>query len=112
SGTATITITFEPEADPDIAQVQVQNKLQTAMSLLPQEVQEQGVRVTKANNSFLLVAGFYSEDGSLSQQALGDMLNTTVRDAIARVNGVGNVTVFGESHAMRIWLNPHKLLSY
>lgn len=112
SGTATITVTFEPEADPDIAQVQVQNKLQAAMPLLPQEVQQQGVTVTKANNSFLLVAGFYSEDGSISQQELGDMLNSTVRDAVARINGVGNVTVFGEPHSMRIWLNPHKLLSY
>jgi multidrug efflux pump len=68
--------------------------------------------VTKANSSFLLVAGFYSEDGSISEQELGDMLNSTVKDAIARVNGVGNVTVFGEPHSMRIWLNPHKLLSY
>jgi multidrug efflux pump len=112
SGSATITVTFEPEADPDIAQVQVQNKLQSALPLLPQEVQQQGVTVTKANSSFLLVAGFYSEDGSLSEQELGDMLNSTVKDAIARVNGVGNVTVFGEPHSMRIWLNPHKLFSY
>ncbi|MBN66888.1 MAG: hydrophobe/amphiphile efflux-1 family RND transporter [Rickettsiales bacterium] len=112
SGTVSITITFEPEADPDIAQVQVQNKLQSALPLLPQEVQQQGVTVTKANDSFLLVAGFYSEDGSISEQELGDMLNSTVKDAIARVNGVGNVTVFGEPHSMRIWLNPHKLLSY
>lgn len=112
SGAASITVTFEPEADPDIAQVQVQNKLQSALPLLPQEVQQQGITVTKANNSFLLVAGFYSEDGSVSEQELGDMLNSTVRDAIARVNGVGSVTVFGEPHSMRIWLNPHKLLSY
>ncbi|MBF0447817.1 MAG: efflux RND transporter permease subunit [Magnetococcales bacterium] len=112
SGLATITVTFEPEANPDIAQVQVQNKLQTAMPLLPPEVQQQGVSVTKANNSFLLVAGFYSKDGSISQQELGDLLNSTVKDAVARVNGVGNVTIFGEPHAMRIWLNPRKLLSY
>ena len=112
SGAATITVTFEPEADPDIAQVQVQNKLQSALPLLPSEVQQQGVTVTKANSSFLLVAGFYSEDGSISQEELGDMLNSSVRDVIARVNGVGNVTVFGEPHSMRIWLNPHKLLSY
>ena len=112
SGAATITVTFEPEADPDIAQVQVQNKLQSALPLLPSEVQQQGVTVTKANNSFLLVAGFYSEDGSISQGELGDLLNSNVRDVIARVNGVGNVTVFGEPHSMRIWLNPHKLLSY
>lgn len=112
SGTATITVTFEPEADPDIAQVQVQNKLQSALPLLPQEVQQQGITVTKESSSFLLVAGFYSEDGRISQHALGDVLNSTVKDAIARVNGVGNVVVFGEPHAMRIWLNPHKLYSY
>lgn len=112
SGTTNIVLTFEPEADPDIAQVQVQNKLQAALPLLPQEVQQQGLVVTKANNNFLLVAGFYSEDGSFSEKELGDMLNSTVRDAIARINGVGNVTVFGSPHSMRIWLNPHKLLSY
>ncbi|WP_041641318.1 efflux RND transporter permease subunit [Magnetococcus marinus] len=112
SGMASITITFEPEADPDTAQVQVQNKLQAAMPLLPPEVQQQGVSVTKANNSFLMVAGFYSEDGSISQMELGDMLNSKVKDAIARVNGVGSVTIFGEPHAMRIWLDPRKLFSY
>lgn len=112
SGSVSITVTFEPEADPDIAQVQVQNKLQSALPLLPQEVQQQGVTVTKANDSFLLVAGFYSEDGSVSQQELGDMLNSTFKDAISRVNGVGNVTVFGDPHSMRIWLDPHKLVSY
>ncbi|MBF0422422.1 MAG: efflux RND transporter permease subunit, partial [Magnetococcales bacterium] len=112
SGLANVTITFEPGANPDIAQVQVQNKLQAAMPLLPPEVQQQGLSVTKANDSFLLVAGFYSEDGSISQQELGDMLNSLVKDAVARVNGVGNVTIFGEPHAMRIWLDPRKMLSY
>ncbi|MGR6035540.1 MAG: efflux RND transporter permease subunit [Candidatus Nitrosoglobus sp.] len=112
SGSMTITLTFEPEADPDIAQVQTQNKLQTAMTLLPPEVQRQGVTVTKAHESFLLVAGFYSEDGSVNERDLGDLLTSKVQDAVARVNGVGNVTVFGEKHAMRIWLNPRKLLSY
>ena len=112
SGSASINITFEPEADPDIAQVQVQNKIQRALPLLPQAVQQQGVTVTKSNDSFLLIVGFYSEDGSVSQQTLGDVLNSTVKDSIARVNGVGNVTVFGESNAMRIWINPNKLFSY
>ncbi|MGB1539860.1 MAG: efflux RND transporter permease subunit, partial [Rickettsiales bacterium] len=78
AGIATITLTFAPEADPDIAQVQVQNKLQTAMPLLPQEVQQQGVTITKANSSFLMVVGFYSEDGSVSQQELGDLLSSQV----------------------------------
>lgn len=112
SGNATITITFEPEVDPDIAQVQVQNKLQTAIPLLPEEVQQQGITVTKANESFLLVVGFYSDDGSLSYEDLGDLLNSKVKDDIARINGVGSVMVFGDQHAMRIWLDPHKLVSY
>jgi len=112
AGNVAITVTFEPEADPDIAQVQVQNKIQAAIPLLPQEVQSRGVTVTKGRTGFLLVAGFYSEDGSVSQEEIGDLLASKVQDAVARVNGVGNVTVFGEPHAMRIWLDPHKLLSY
>ena len=111
-GTMTITLTFEPEADPDIAQVQTQNKLQAALPQLPQEVQAQGVTVTKSNDSFLLVVGFYSEDGSISEQELGDILTSKIQDPIARVNGVGNVTIFGDQHAMRIWMDPNKLLSY
>jgi len=112
AGIVNITLTFDPKADPDMAQVQVQNKIQSAISQLPEAVQRQGVSVTKANNAFLLVIGFYSKDAQLSQQELGDILNSRVKDSIARINGVGNVTVFGNSHAMRIWLNPHKLLNY
>lgn len=112
AGTVNITLTFEPEADPDIAQVQVQNKLQSAIPLLPQEVQAQGVRVAKANDSFLLVIGFYSKDGSVSSQTLADLLSSDVKDAIARVNGVGSVRVFGDPNAMRIWLDPFKLQSF
>ncbi|MGE4158985.1 MAG: efflux RND transporter permease subunit [Planctomycetota bacterium] len=112
AGNATITITFEPEADPDIAQVQVQNKIQGALSLLPQEVQSQGVTVTKANASFLLVVGLHCEDGSTTQEELGDILSSQVQDAIARVSGVGSVRVFGDPHSMRIWIDPSKLLSY
>lgn len=108
----TITLTFEPSADPDIAQVQVQNKVQGALSQLPQEVQAMGVTVSKANNNFLLVAGFSSIDGSLSQREVGDLVSSTIQDSLARVNGVGSVTVFGDPHAMRIWLNPDKLLAY
>lgn len=108
----TITLTFEPEADPDIVQVQTQNKVQAALSQLPQEVQELGVRVTKSNNNFLLVVGVYSEDGNVSSGDLGDLLVSTFRDPVSRVNGVGNVRVFGSQHAMRIWLDPAKLYSY
>ncbi|EPY00748.1 efflux RND transporter permease subunit, partial [Magnetospirillum fulvum] len=95
-----------------IAQVQVQNKLQLAMPLLPQEVQSQGVKVAKAAKNFLLVAGFYSKDDRYSQVDLTDMLTSRVQDPVSRVNGVGEVTVFGAQHAMRIWLNPDKLVSY
>lgn len=111
-GSATITLTFEPGANPDIAQIQTQNKVQTAIPHLPIEVQQQGLTVTKANTSFLLVAGFYSPDDSFTQKDLGDFLASKIQDPIARINGVGNITVFGEPHAMRIWLNPDKLLKY
>lgn len=111
-GAMTITLTFEPVADPDIAQVQTQNKVQGALSLLPPDVQSLGVTVTKSNDNFLLVAGFYSEDGAVSQQELGDLLVSKVQDPISRLNGVGNVIVFGDQNAMRIWLDPAKLVSY
>jgi multidrug efflux pump len=112
AGNVAITLTFDPEANPDIAQVQVQNKLQLAMPLLPQEVQSQGVKVAKAAKNFLLVAGFYSKDDRYTQVDLTDMLTSRVQDPVSRVNGVGEVTVFGAQHAMRIWLNPDKLVSY
>ncbi len=111
-GSMSITLTFEPEADPDIAQVQTQNKVQGAVTQLPQEVQALGVTVTKADDSFLLVVGVYSEDGGTSQGELGDMLVSTFREPVSRVNGVGNVRIFGDQHAMRIWLDPAKLYSY
>jgi The (Largely Gram-negative Bacterial) Hydrophobe/Amphiphile Efflux-1 (HAE1) Family len=112
TGTVVITLTFEPEADPDIAQVQVQNKLQLAMPLLPQEVQQQGVRVAKATKNFLMVAALVSTDGRMSASDLSDYLVSHVQDDVSRLPGVGEVTVFGSQHAMRIWLNPDKLVSY
>lgn len=111
-GRATITLTFEPEADADIAQVQTQNKIQAALPQLPEEVQKQGVTVTKSNSSFLIVVGLFSEDGAVGQGELGDILTSQIQDAVARVNGVGNVRVFGDAHAMRIWLDPAKLYSF
>ena len=111
-GNASVTLTFEPKTNPDIAQVQVQNRLQTAMPLLPQEVQQQGVRIRKSNNNFLLVISLYSEDNSLSEGDLGDILLSDIKDAISRINGVGDVTPFGNPRAMRIWLNPYKLHGY
>lgn len=111
-GSMSITLTFEPEADADIAQVQTQNKVQGAVTQLPQEVQAQGVTVTKSNDSFLLVVGVYSEDEGITQGDLSDMLITSFRDPLARINGVGSVRVFGDQNAMRVWLDPAKLYSY
>ncbi|MBU0973331.1 MAG: efflux RND transporter permease subunit [Proteobacteria bacterium] len=112
SGQLAITLTFEPEADPDIAQVQVQNKVQAVKSLLPQEVQSQGVTVSKATKSFLLIVALYSEDGSMDEHDIGDYIKSSIADPISRVQGVGDLTVFGQQHSMRIWLNPEKLHSY
>ena len=112
SGNVTVTLTFDPEANPDIAQVQVQNKLQLALPLLPQEVQQQGVKVAKATKNFLMVIALVSSDGRLSAPDLSDYLVSHVQDDISRVSGVGDVMVFGSQHAMRIWLNPDQLISY
>jgi len=112
SGRATITLTFKTGTDPDIAQVQVQNKLQLAMALLPQEVQAQGVRVTKAVRNFVQVLAFISEDGSMNQGELADYVAANVLDGLSRVDGVGEATLFGAQHAMRIWLNPDALHAY
>ena len=112
TGQATITLTFEPEADPDIAQVQVQNKLQLALPLLPQQVQEQGLTVTKATNDFLMVVAFVSPSGNLTQGDIADYVASNLANPISRVTGVGDVTTFGPQHAMRIWLDPNRLYSH
>jgi len=112
AGNATITLTFEPSADPDIAQVQVQNKLALATPLLPTEVQQQGVKVEKATMNFMMVLGFYSADGSKTDRDLADYLVSHVQDDVSRLPGVGDVTIFGAQHSMRIWLNPDKMVSY
>jgi multidrug efflux pump len=108
----TITLTFEPEADPDIAQVQTQNKVQGAVSQLPQEVQQTGVTVTKANNTFALVIGFYSDNPEVTQYDLADILISQFKDPISRINGVGDTRTFGSMKSMRIWLDPDKLYSF
>ncbi|MEO5342612.1 MAG: efflux RND transporter permease subunit [Gammaproteobacteria bacterium SHHR-1] len=108
-GNATTTLTFSADTDPDIAQVQVQNKVQTALPLLPQQVQQQGVRVAKSARNFLLVIGLVSEDGRYDGFDLTDYLVSSVQEPISRVNGVGEVIVFGAQYAMRIWLDPAKL---
>ncbi|ASQ45475.1 efflux RND transporter permease subunit [Legionella clemsonensis] len=112
SGTVTITLTFDASADADIAQVQVQNKLQLAMPRLPQEVQTQGINVKKSSSSYLLVIGAISEDGSMDQYDLADYVASSIQDPISRLNGVGDVELFGAQYAMRIWLDPHKLNNY
>ncbi|MDY7026460.1 MAG: efflux RND transporter permease subunit, partial [Pseudomonadota bacterium] len=104
-----IMVTFEPGTNPDIAQVQVQNKVQTALPFLPASVQQQGIIVNKGNDTFLMVVGFYSENDSVSQNELSDLLVTNIQDQLARVEGVGSVSVFGSEAAMRIWLNPDQL---
>ncbi|HEX7328581.1 MAG TPA: efflux RND transporter permease subunit [Casimicrobiaceae bacterium] len=112
NGSSDVTITFANGTDPDIAQVQVQNKLQLALPLLPQIVQQQGVSVNKATPGFLMVLGFVSRDGSMTQQDIEDYIVSSLRDPISRADGVGNVQVFGARYAMRIWLNPDKLDTY
>ncbi|MGL5418549.1 MAG: efflux RND transporter permease subunit, partial [Plesiomonas shigelloides] len=109
AGNISLTLTFQPGTDSDIAQVQVQNKLQQAMSLLPQEVQQQGIRVQKTSSSFLMVMGLISTDGSQTGQDLSDYLVSNIKDPLSRLNGVGDVTVFGSQYAMRVWLDPNKL---
>ncbi len=112
NGSASVSLSFEAGTDPDIAQVQVQNKLQAAMSQLPQEVQRQGVTVNKSARNFLLVLGFASTDDSMNRSDIADYVSSSVIDPLSRVEGVGEVTVFGSPYAMRIWLDPAKLASY
>ena len=112
SGQVTITLTFEQGTDPDTAQVQVNNKVQAALPLLPQEVQRQGVRVDKSSANFALVPGLYSSDNSHDQNDLADMMVSKIQEPISRINGVGNLQVFGSQYAMRIWVDPMKLNSY
>ncbi|MBC7284037.1 efflux RND transporter permease subunit [Hoeflea sp.] len=112
AGTASITLTFETGVDPDIAQVQVQNKLSQALTLLPETVQRLGVTVQKSSASFLMVIALISDDGALDQTDLSDYLNTNLVDEFSRLEGVGEVQVFGAKYAMRIWLDPVKLAAY
>ena len=112
SGRGTVTITFEAGTDPDIAQVQVQNKVQAAMPQLPQPVQQQGVTVSKASAGFLMVLGFVASDDSLDKYDIADFVGANIREPLSRVNGVGNIRLFGSQYAMRIWLDPQKLTGY
>src|SRR3984957_5312028 len=111
-GSVGINVTFAPGTNPDIAQVQVQNKIQSALPLLPAEVTEEGVNVAKAQGDFLMVVALYDTSGRYSSIDIADYLRSYLVDPLARINGVGNVRVFGGQYAIRIWLDPYKLQSY
>ncbi len=112
SGRMSMTLTFAPGTNPDIAQVQVNNKLSMAEAMLPEDVTRLGIQVQKSMPSFLMVVSFVAEDGTLNIGDLGDYLVNTIQDPLSRITGVGQTTVFGASYAMRVWLDPHKLYSY
>jgi hydrophobe/amphiphile efflux-1 (HAE1) family protein len=112
SGAARTQLTFEAGTNIDVAQMQVQNKLQQAISRLPQEVQSRGVTVTKGGNDFLLIVSMYSADGSASAVDVGDYISSSLVDVISRIDGVGDVQTLGTGYAMRIWLDPDKLRKY
>ena len=112
SGNVTVSLNFMAGTNADTAQVQVQNKVQQALSSLPQTVQNQGVRVEKSSSSFLMVAGLISENGEMDQSDLSDYLVTNIKEPLSRIEGVGSVQIFGAEYAMRVWLDPNKLNSY
>ena len=111
AGQATINLTFAPGTNADIAQVQVQNKVTQASASLPETVQEQGVQVAKASSNFLMIVALSSPGGTLNSIDLGNVIATQIEDPLTQLTGVGDVTLFGAEHAMRIWLNPVRLKS-
>ncbi|RST29863.1 efflux RND transporter permease subunit [Sphingomonas ginkgonis] len=111
-GSVSITATFSKGTNADIAQVQVQNKVQQAITRLPTQVQQQGVTVTKSNPDFLLLVGVYDETDQRTNMDVSDYLASNIQDPLSRVTGVGDVNVFGAPHAMRIWLNPSRLAAF
>ena len=111
-GSVSISVVLEKGVDPDIAQVQVQNAIQAAISRLPQQVQQQGVRVTKGAPDLLLIVAIFDKTDKSTNFDVSDWLTTNMQDELSRIPGVGDVNVFGSSYAMRIWLDPHKLASF
>ncbi|MDB5696752.1 MAG: multidrug transporter [Sphingomonas bacterium] len=111
-GQVSISATFDKSTDPDIAQVQVQNRVQQAISRLPQQVQQQGLTVTKSNPDFLMIVGVYDETGRRTNGDVSDFMVTALQDQVGRIPGVGETNVFGSQYAMRIWLDPAKLASF
>jgi len=112
TGGSSINVTFKQGTNPDTAQVQVQNKVQQAVPRLPPTVQQTGLVVTKSQTNFLMIVGIYDATDASTQGDIADYLASTMQDPIARVDGVGSIEVFGASYAMRVWLDPAKLLSY
>ena len=112
AGALSISLTFKAGTDPNMAQVQVQNKLQLATPLLPQIVQRQGLQVVKSTRNFLVIVGLVSEDGSMTRYELSDYAVSNIQDILSRVEGVGELQMFGSQNAMRVWLNPEKLNNY
>ena len=112
TGTAQTTLTFAAGTDPNIAQVQVENKLQLAMPLLPLAVQQAGISVTKSSSSFLMIMAFTSSDGSMTRYDLTNYIASHIQDPVSRINGVGSTTLFGTQYAIRIWLDPNKLNNF
>ena len=112
NGSFEIILTFEQGVDPNIAQVQVQNKLALATPLLPTEVQATGMEVDKYQANYMLIVAGYCDDGSLSDSDLGDLMTGQIKDEIGRIDGVGSIDVWGSQYAMRIWLKPDKLSAF
>ena len=112
SGTASISLTFDAGTNPDVAQMQVQNKLQQAMPRLPQIVQSLGVTVSKTGSDFLMVISLFSDSPDVRAIDIGDYISSNLIDQISRLDGVGDVQTLGAGYAMRIWLDPAKLQKY
>ncbi|GAA6141741.1 efflux RND transporter permease subunit [Hydrogenophaga sp. 5NK40-0174] len=112
AGRARVSLSFVAGTDPDVAQMQVQNKVQQALTQLPESVQDQGVTVTKSGTDFLMIATFTSDDPNVKSVDIGDYVATSLQDTISRIDGVGEVQAFGSGYAMRIWLDPAKLERY
>ncbi|MBG6071165.1 multidrug efflux pump subunit AcrB [Polaromonas sp. CG_9.7] len=109
SGRSRTTLTFNPDTNTDVAQVQVQNKLQQALSRLPEAVQNSGVSVTKGGSEYFMVISFSSADPSITQVDIGDYLTSNLVDVLGRIDGIGDVRMFGTNYSMRIWLDPARL---
>lgn len=111
-GSLSMSFSFDPSVDPDVAQMQIQNRLDSIMNKLPDAVQRNGVRVRKVSDDTLMTIAFYAEDGSMGQEDVADFVNSVLQDPISRLNGVGNVTLHGSEYAVRIWLNHDRLFAY